>query len=184
MLLKIAQLGQPVLWQPAEAVPPEQVRSDEFQRFLDDMIETLTEAKGVGLAGPQVFAGRRVFLAAVLPPEKPDEPRGLEVFINPRVVALTSDKAAAWEGCLSFSELLVLVPRYRRVRIDYLNRQGESRSLELEDFPARVVQHELDHLNGILTLDRAESSRNIIKASEIDTVLKKDETTDDTDGHG
>src|SRR5262245_55653671 len=98
MVLKIAQLGQPVLWQAAAAVVPEQIGSDEFQRFLDDMIATLTEAKGVGLAAPQVFAGRRVFLAAVLPPEKPEQPRGLEVFINPRLVALGPEKSNSWEG--------------------------------------------------------------------------------------
>src|SRR5262249_21371928 len=122
------------------------------------------------------------FLAAVLPPEKPEEPRGLEVFINPRLVALGPEKSNSWEGCLSFVELLVLVPRYRHVRIDYLNRPGQPRSLGLEGFAARVVQHELDHLNGILTLDRAVSSRGIIKASEIDAVLERDAAAEDTDG--
>jgi peptide deformylase len=73
-----------------------------------------------------------------------------------------------WEGCLSFPELLVLVPRFRHVRIDYLNLNGEPEALELEDFAARVVQHEYDHLDGILTIDRAASTLHIIKASEID----------------
>jgi peptide deformylase len=75
-----------------------------------------------------------------------------------------------WEGCLSFPELLVLVARVRAVRLEYLNEAGNVRTRELEDFAARVAQHELDHLDGILTLDRAASTRDIIKASELEAV--------------
>src|SRR5262245_57637601 len=105
------------------------------------MLDTLAEMQGAGLAGPQVFSSRRIFLAGVLPPPTEDAPRGVEVFINPRITAVSPETAGAWEGCLSFPELLVLVERRQRVRIEYLNRQGEPRMLELADFPARVVQH-------------------------------------------
>jgi peptide deformylase len=175
MILKIAQLGQVVLRQVATAVSPEELTSPEFQRFLEDMQETLRSEKGAGLAGPQVFTGKRVFLAAVLPPQNPDGPRGVEVFINPRFTAASAETDWSWEGCLSFPELLVLVQRHKAVRIEYLNAQGEARCLELADFPARVVQHETDHLDGILTIDRAPSTRHIIKASEIDAVLAEEE---------
>jgi peptide deformylase len=175
MALKIAQLGQPVLRQEAAEVPAAEIKSPAFQQFIDDMLRTLEEAQGAGLAGPQVFSSRRIFLAGVLPAPAPDTPRGVEVFINPRITAVSPEKGAAWEGCLSFPELLVLVERPRRVRIEYLNRQGEPRLLELDDFLARVVQHELDHLNGVLTLDRAPSTRFIVKASEIDAVLETDD---------
>jgi peptide deformylase len=175
MKLKIAQLGQPVLRQPAEEVPAEEVGTPDFQRFLDDMLETMQDAGGAGLAGPQVFAGKRVFLAAVLPPETEDGPPGVEVFINPRIVSASRDGTLAWEGCLSFIELLVRVPRHHRVRVEYRGRDGAPRALDLEDFPARVVQHEHDHLDGILTLDRARSTHDIIKASEIDAVLEEEE---------
>ena len=170
MPLEIVQLGQPVLREVAAEVPFTEISEPQFQEWLRDMAQTLEEQKGAGLAGPQVFVGRRVFLAAVLPASSEDEPPGVEVFINPKLTPLTDELARAWEGCLSFPELLVLVPRCRAVRIDYFNAAGEPRALALVDFPARVVQHEFDHLEGILTIDRAESSLHIVKASEIDDV--------------
>jgi peptide deformylase len=175
MILKIAQLGQVILRQVSAPVSTEEIASPQFQSFLQDMQETLRNEKGAGLAGPQVFAGKRVFLATVLPPQTPDGPRGIEVFINPRFTGATKETESSWEGCLSFPELLVLVERPIAVRIEYLNAQGEARSLELSDFPARVVQHETDHLDGILTIDRAPSTRHIIKASELDAVLAEEE---------
>jgi peptide deformylase len=170
MLLKIAQLGQPILREVAQEVTGAELQDPAFQQFLADLHETLENARGVGLAGPQVFSSRRVFLAKILPPEKEGDEPGIEVFINPRLSALTEEVDAAWEGCLSFQELLVLVPRYRAVRVDYFDPAGEPRALALEGFPARVVQHEFDHLEGVLTIDRAESTLDIIKASEIDAV--------------
>jgi peptide deformylase len=175
MILKIAQLGQPVLRQPATAIPAEEIATAEFQQFLNDMHETLQKEKGAGLAGPQVFAGKRMFLAGVLPPLTKDGPRGVEVFINPSLVAVSPETDWSWEGCLSFPELLVLVQRHQAVRIDYQNAEGEAKSMELAGFPARVVQHETDHLDGILTIDRAPSTQYIIKASEIDAVLAEEE---------
>jgi peptide deformylase len=172
MTLPIAQLGQPVLRQVAAPVSPEEFHTPQLQGLIDAMLQTLEEAHGAGLAGPQVFAGKRIFLAGVLPPRTPDGAPEVEVFINPRLVAASEEMALAWEGCLSFVELLVLVPRHKRVRVEYTSRHGEARALDLEDFAARVVQHEHDHLEGILTLDRAPSTRLIIKASEIDAVLE------------
>jgi peptide deformylase len=175
MILPIAQLGQPVLRQVAAEVPLGEIPTPEFQKFLDDLFETLRAARGAGLAAPQAFSARRVFLAAILPPAAEDEPPGVEFFINPRLTPLSDQRSLAWEGCLSFIELLVLVPRHRRLRVDYLDRHGRPKALELEGFPARVVQHEYDHLDGVLTLDRAPSTRYIVKASEIDAVLEEEE---------
>jgi peptide deformylase len=174
-MLKIAQLGQPVLRQVAVPVPIETIRSPEFQEFLRAMRSTLESAGGVGLAAPQVFAGVRVFLAAVTPPREAEGPREVMAFINPQLTKLSEEKVKGWEGCLSFQELLVLVPRYRTLQVDYLDEAGEPHCLVLHDFPARVVQHEYDHLDGILTIDRAESTRDIIKASEIQTILEDDD---------
>jgi peptide deformylase len=171
MKLNIAQLGQPILRQAAAEVPVEEITTAEFQSFLHDMRDTLQEARGAGLAGPQVFAGRRVFLAGVWPPPIEGEPPIVEVFINPKLLAASEEKSASWEGCLSFPELLVLVERPRAVLVEYHNDHAERKTLELSGFPARVVQHEYDHLDGILTLDRALSTRHIVKASEIDAFL-------------
>ncbi len=90
-------------------------------------------------------------------------------------MAASTEQAAAWEGCLSFPELTVLVARYRGVRVEYVDAEGRPKQIDLTDFPARVVQHEYDHLNGILTIDRAVSTRHIIKTSEMDAVVD-DET--------
>jgi peptide deformylase len=172
MSLAIAQLGQPVLRRVADPVPPEAIGTPEFQRFLDEMLDTLREAGGVGLAAPQVFVSRRVFLAALDPPGEGDELPPPEVLINPRLVGAAEEQVPAWEGCLSFPELQVLVARPRCVRVEYLDRRGGPQAVNLEDFPARVVQHEYDHLEGILTLDRAASSRDIVKTSELEDVLR------------
>lgn len=166
MILPIAQLGQPVLRRMASEVTPAEIASPEFQRLIDDMLETVTAAKGAGLAGPQVFQSKRLFVAGVLPAPE-GRPQPLTVFINPRIVQHAEQRLFAWEGCLSFVELLVLVPRWASVRIEFLDRQGQPRTLDLEGWPARVVQHEYDHLDGVLTLDRTPSTRYIVKASEI-----------------
>lgn len=168
----IAQLGQPVLRRPADPVPPEMLRTPQFRQTVALMLQILEETGGVGLAAPQVFLSRRLFLAAL---EKPDDQETLavEVFINPRLVQVSEEKESAWEGCLSFPELSVLVPRHKQVRVEYLSLDGEQRILDLAGFPARVVQHEYDHLDGVLTIDRAASTRDIIKTSELETVVRQ-----------
>jgi peptide deformylase len=172
MILKIAQLGQPILRERAAEITTDEIRTPEFQAFLQDMRETLDSQSGAGLAGPQVFSGKRVFLGAVLPAATEDGPRGVEVFINPKFTAASEDTGFSWEGCLSFPELLVMVERAEAVRIEYVNAAGEPRVLDLAGFPARVVQHEYDHLEGVLTIDRAPTTRYIVKASEIDSVVE------------
>jgi peptide deformylase len=184
MPLPIAQLGQPILRIEARPLPVEAVASPEFQAFIQAMRETLEAAGGVGLAGPQVFADVRIFLARVRAPGAEGEPSPAEVFINPQITITSEERVSRWEGCLSFPELLVLVPRAKQVRIAYVNEHGEAREQQLVDFPARVVQHEYDHLDGILTLDRAASTLHIIKASEADSVLKEREPPEPTEEAG
>lgn len=169
-LLEIAQLGQPVLRMRAEEVPPEEIGSADIQSLLNDMMETLIDANGAGLAAPQVFESKRIFLACVHPPEKGNRPEA-EIFINPRLSHRSAEMDAGWEGCLSFMELSVMVPRHRSLQVDYLDRQGNERKLRLSGFAARVVQHEYDHLNGVLIIDRATSTHDIVKSSEMETVL-------------
>lgn len=173
MILTIAQLGQPVLRERAAELDPASIVAPEMQQFLQDMRETLAAAGGVGLAAPQVFRGQRLFLAAILPALDPEGPPEIETFINPLLTHASPEKAAGWEGCLSFAELLVLVPRHRAVRMTYLDAEARPCVIDLHGFAARVVQHELDHLDGILTLERAASTRDIIKASEFESVVKK-----------
>lgn len=177
--LKIAQLGQPILRKVAAPASPTEIRSADFQDLVDGMIAAMRKNKGIGLAGPQVFVSKRVFLAAIWPPKEKDGDPGIEVFINPKLSEFSGEKRAAWEGCLSFIEIMALVPRHRSLRVDYLDREGKPKALRLEGLPARVVQHENDHLDGILIIDRAPSTKEIIKTSELDTVMKKGQAVDD-----
>jgi peptide deformylase len=160
------------LREPAAEVRVDQIANPEFQKFLESMLETLRKEKGAGLAAPQVFVGLRVFLGALHIPKEEGVPIPYEVFINPTITPITEEFESAWEGCLSFPELLVLVPRPKAVRIEYVNAQGERCVKDLDELPARIVQHELDHLDGVLTIDRAESTLDIVKASEIEDVRK------------
>ena len=169
--LPIAQLGQPVLRQKADPVTREELGSAELLEFIDQMVETLEISGGVGLAAPQVFKSKRIFLAAFERPDEEDKLE-LEVFINPVVTPMGEEKELGWEGCLSFLELYTYVPRYVSVRVDYLTPDGDESSLELTGFAARVVQHENDHLDGILTIDRAPSTLDIVKTSEIEAVIE------------
>ncbi len=173
--LPIAQLGQPVLRRKADPVAAEALGAPELRQVVEKMLDTLQQAGGVGLAAPQVFISQRLFLAAF---ERPNQQGILdvEVFINPRLTPLSEEMVSGWEGCLSFAELTVLVPRYVAIRVEYTNLQGEARILELTGFPAHVVQHENDHLDGILTIDRAASTRDIVKTSEMETVLAERES--------
>jgi peptide deformylase len=169
-VLPIAQLGQPVLRQRAAPVPAELLGKPELLEFVGQMLNTLQTVGGVGLAAPQVFMSQRIFLAAFERPED-DKELEVEVFVNPQLTSLGETRISAWEGCLSFPELNVLVPRYQSVRVRYLTPKGEERTRDLTGFAARVVQHENDHLDGILTLDRIVSTRDIVKTSEMETVL-------------
>ena len=165
----VAQLGQPILRTPAPEISVAEIRTPEFQAFLEHMHQVLHATGGVGLAAPQVFRSQRVFLAALPDPADPDE-LVVETFINPRFSELSAEMEDRWEGCLSFIELMVLVPRHTALTVDYQDADGSPHRKRLEGFPARVVQHEYDHLDGVLTIDRARSPKDVIKASEYDDV--------------
>ena len=169
--LRIAQLGQPVLREKATALTSKgEILSSGVQQLIDAMLATLANAGGIGLAAPQVFVSRRMFLACV-----GDEPRDRapEVFINPEILTKSDALDAGWEGCLSFGELQVLVDRHSSVTVECLDREAGRRTIELTGIAARVVQHEYDHLDGILTIDRAKNTLDIVKASEM-TFVKEE----------
>lgn len=166
ILRQIAQLGQPVLRGVAGkiAVPADPV----VQALIDDMLVTVADASGVGIAAPQLFEPLSLFIVASRPnPRYPNAPE-MEptAVINPQILWVSDDKEKGWEGCLSIPGLRGLVPRYRRIGVRYLTRAGEVREEEYEDFPARVFQHEFDHLQGMFFIDRVESTRELITEKE------------------
>jgi peptide deformylase len=158
-VLKVARLGHPILRQIAEPVSPEAIGAPEIQRLVDDMLETMEDHDGAGLAAPQVHVSRRVVIYGVEAnpryPEAPEIP--LTVLINPKLTPLGSEQEEDWEGCLSVPDLRGQVPRFTRIRVEALGRDGRPLRFTAEDFHARVVQHECDHLDGKVYLDRMRS---------------------------
>lgn len=156
MVLKVARMGHPVLRARASEVTPEALASGQIEALVASMIETMVEYDGVGLAAPQVHVGLRVAIVEVPPGLRGADEPGLPrtVLVNPVVTPLTDVEMETWEGCLSIPEMIGLVPRPRRVRVEYTRLDGGRDAFEVEGFPAAAVQHEVDHLDGVLYLDR------------------------------
>jgi peptide deformylase len=155
-ILKVTRLGHPVLRKVTEQVPPQELQSPAMQKFIDDMVETMKEYEGVGLAADQVFESKQVAVLEVADnPRYPDKPAvPLTVLVNPKITPLSDEMEEDWEGCLSIPDLRGRVPRYKSIRVQALDRDGNPLDFVATDFHARVIQHEFDHLNGKVYLDR------------------------------
>jgi len=158
-ILKVAHLGNPILRQVAEPVSPEAIGAPEIQQLIDDMLETMAEYDGAGLAAPQVHVSRRVVIYGVeANPRYPDaDAVPLTVLINPKITSVGQKQEEDWEGCLSVPDLRGKVPRFTRIRVEAYGRDGKPLRFAAEGFHARVVQHECDHLDGKVYLDRMTS---------------------------
>jgi peptide deformylase len=159
---KIVRMGHPVLRHPAEPLAAAEIASEDTRRLIADMIDTLRDYGGVGLAAPQV--GEPIRLAIVEIPESgsrygdlPAMP--LTVFINPAIEVLDPAARGFWEGCLSVPGLRGFVERPQLIRVDYLDAEGQAHAMELSGFLATVFQHEFDHLDGKLYIDRMTDTR-------------------------
>jgi peptide deformylase len=168
MILKVARLGHPAIRTPARAVDPATIKSAEFQQLLDDMVDTMHEYSGVGLAAPQVHLSLQLAVLEVSHhPRYPDMPEvPLTFLINPEVAVLDMTTADDWEGCLSIPDMRGVVPRYKQLRVIALGRQGERLDFVASDFHARVIQHETDHLKGEVYLDRMAHLRSLSHLTE------------------
>jgi peptide deformylase len=162
-ILKVARMGHPVLRTRARAVDIGEVRSAVFQTLIDDMIATMIEYEGIGLAGPQVHESVRLFVAGI--ENEPEKMRVLP-FINPVITPIGEQKEEGWEGCLSIPDIRGKVLRHTRVKVQALDRRGQPFELDLSDFAARVVQHETDHLDGILFFDRIKDFHSLTYLEE------------------
>jgi len=156
-ILEIAQRDQPILSQIAR--PITDIKENSNQKLIDSLILTAQQANGVGIAAPQVYQSQRLFILASRPnlryPQAPlMEPIAM---INPRILDHSTEMVKDWEGCLSVEGVRALVPRYQANAVDYYDRWGQLQNQEFTDFVARIFQHELDHLNGMLFVDRVES---------------------------
>jgi peptide deformylase len=166
VLRQIAQLGQSVLRGVAGKIADP--ADPAVQALIDDMLVTVADANGVGIAAPQVFEPFSLFIVASRPnpryPDAPDmEPTAM---INPEILWVSDDKEKGWEGCLSIPGLRGLVPRHRRIGVRYLTREGKVCEDEYMGFLARVFQHEFDHVQGMVFIDRMESTRELMTEKE------------------
>ena len=166
-------MGHPVLRVKARALERAEIKSAAVQKLIDDMIETMGEYHGVGLAAPQVHEGVRLFVAAL---DANEEGEGAEpvALVNPEITPVGLDLVEDWEGCLSIPEIRGRVPRAREITVRGYDRKGERIEIHAHDFPARVIQHEADHLDGVLFVDRMRSLESLTFLDEYARYWKKD----------
>ena len=173
-ILQISQLGNPVLRRQAQTI--ENPEDEQLQKLIDNLIHTAQTANGVGIAAPQVAQSYRLLIVASRPsvryPQAPTmEPTAM---INPQIIARSNEVVKDWEGCLSIPGIRGLVPRSHAIEIEYTARDGKLHRQELSDFVARIFQHEYDHLDGIVFLDRVENTQELMAEEEYqEQIVKK-----------
>jgi peptide deformylase len=172
-ILKVARMGHPVLREPARRLERSDLRKPPMQKLIDDMIETMHEYHGVGLAAPQVHEGVRLFVALL--EDDPDGKGEAMAIVNPEIVPADPAQEEGWEGCLSIPDIRGMVPRFTSITLKGLDRTGHAIELPLAKFPARVAQHETDHLDGILFFDRMPSLLTLTFLDEYSRYWSKDE---------
>ena len=163
-ILKVAHMGHPVLRAKARPLEAAEIRSPAFQQLIDDMFETMAEYQGVGLAAPQVHKSVRVFVAGFPEPDDDDddEPGVPQMaLINPEITIVGREVAEDWEGCLSIPDIRGRVPRARQIAVRAYDRNGKRVEMKVANFTARVIQHETDHLDGVLFFDRMKSFESL-----------------------
>ena len=157
-------MGHPVLRAKARTVDKTELKSPAVQHFIDSMIDTMFEYSGVGLAAPQVHESIRLFVA-MLDPDGRGESDAV-VFVNPEITVQGDQTVEGWEGCLSIPDIRGRVARAQHISVTALDRHGKRFDFELKDFPARVVQHETDHLDGVLFFDRMRTMESLTYIDE------------------
>ena len=180
MIREVLRMGDPRLWQPS--VPVERFGTRELDELLQDLRDTMAAYNGAGLAAPQIGVGLRVVIFGVeANPRYPDaEPVPYTELVNPVLTPLSDEKEEGWEGCLSVPGLRGVVPRYAALRYEGRDPQGNPIRREVSGFHARVVQHECDHLDGNVYLDRMKDMRTLSFLDEFERHVLN--AHDDEDG--
>jgi peptide deformylase len=159
-ILKVARMGHPVLRAKARPIERGQITSAAVQRLIDDMMETMLEYHGVGLAAPQIHEGLRLFVATLDAREEGSDAEPIAM-INPEVTPITAEIVDDWEGCLSIPDIRGRVPRAMDIKVRAFDRDAKRIDMTVHGYNARVVQHETDHLDGILFFDRMQSFESL-----------------------
>ena len=180
--LQVAKLGDPILRQKAKLVDLEVLKSqdDKLHSLIEDMIETMREEDGVGLAAPQIFHSLSlVVIECSLSERYSDAPNiPLTVLVNPSIKYYGEETAFGWEGCLSLKDLRGLVSRSKQITVEYFDREGNQVVINAEGFLAVVLQHEIDHLNGKVFLDRMNDISQLAYVEEFEKYIVKKEAAD------
>ncbi len=153
---KVARMGHPVLRLKARELTREEILSSDTVKFVNDLLETMNEYGGIGIAAPQVHES--LSLAIIDYQEDDENPVPPTIIINPKITVLDEKTQGFWEGCLSVPEIRGLVYRPRKIQVDFLDLEAKPKTIIAEGFLATVFQHELDHLFGVLFVDRVEFS--------------------------
>jgi peptide deformylase len=173
--LKVAKLGEKageeVLRK--KAVPVKDIKAKEIQELIDEMIKTMEGLSGVGIAAPQVFKSLRIFVIhSHLNARYPNAPKfGPLAVINPKISEPSEGMEKDWEGCLSIPGVRGLVPRHKSLVLEYTTRERENRKERFEGFLARIIQHETDHLDGILFIDKVENGKDLMREQEYQEMI-------------
>jgi len=166
-------MGHPVLRERARPLDKSDFKSAVVQKLIDDMIETMHEYHGVGLAGPQVHEPLRIFVALL--DDEPDAKSEAIAVVNPEIIPNGQAMEEGWEGCLSIPDIRGKVPRFTDIAVRALDRNGRAIELGLRNFPARVAQHETDHLDGVLFFDRMKTFQTLTFMDEYSRYWSKDD---------
>jgi peptide deformylase len=168
---EIVQLGNPVLRQQAQSVTD--FNSPDTTEIIEQMLDILANSRGVGLAAPQIGYSVCVIVIASKPTSRYPNAPLMEpvVMINPAFQCLSESQKKDWEGCLSIPGIRALVPRYQAIKVNYTDVDGKPVTIDLNGFVARIFQHEYDHLQGLVYLDRVENNRDIISETEFFKVI-------------
>jgi peptide deformylase len=170
--LGIIELGHPVLRQTAQLI--DDIQDQQIQALIDNLLITVRRSNGVGIAAPQVAQSLQLMIVASRPnPRYPNAPEMEPTpIINPRILSHSTELVKGWEGCLSIPGIRGSVPRYQAIEIEYYDRTGKRQKMEMSDFVARIFQHEYDHFNGAVFLDRVESTQDLITENEYQKLFK------------
>ncbi len=173
-LLKIAQIGHPILREQSREVSLSELQTSEMQKFIDDLIETMRDANGAGIAAPQVYNSVQICVIEVNNnpryPYKPNIP--LTVLVNPKIEFLTEETYDNFEGCLSVPNLRGVVPRISEIKVSFLDRFGKKEERIVKGISAGTFQHEIDHLHGKLFVDGVEDTTTLCTLAEFDRYFK------------
>mgnify|MGYP003573541582 CR=1 FL=1 len=168
-ILKVARMGHPVLREKCQPIDPKAITGPEVQRLIRDMFETMVEYNGVGLAAPQVHHPVSLVIAGGEADE--DGRPQFRILINPEIEVLDESRLGMFEGCLSVPGMRGWVERPQGIRVTAWNERGEKNEFTLEGFPAVVIQHECDHLDGVLYVDRIEDTTRFAYEEEAERFL-------------